>query len=57
MATTITTWTSLIKQFFSDLVELAERMINEVIQWFRKRQFRVAGDGFYTILAGINGQL
>ena len=34
------------------LIELAEQMINEVIQWFPKRLFRVVGDGFYATLAG-----
>jgi len=36
----------------ASLIELAERMINEVIQWFPKRLFRVVGDGFYATLAG-----
>ena len=34
------------------LIELAEQMINEVIQWFPDRRFRVVGDGFYATLAG-----
>ena len=38
------------KQF--SLIELAEQMINEVIQWFPKKRFRVVGDGFYASLAG-----
>ena len=36
----------------ASLIELAEQMINEVIQWFPKRLFRVVGDGFYATLAG-----
>jgi len=36
----------------ASLIELAEQMVNEVIQWFPKRQFRVVGDGFYATLAG-----
>ena len=36
----------------ASLIELAEQMINEVIQWFPKRRFRVVGDGFYASLAG-----
>lgn len=34
------------------LIELAEQMINEVVQWFPGRRFRVVGDGFYATLAG-----
>jgi hypothetical protein len=34
------------------LIELAEQMINEVVQWLPKRRFRVVGDGFYASLAG-----
>ena len=34
------------------LIELAEQMINEVVQWFPERRFRVVGDGFYATLAG-----
>ena len=34
------------------LIELAEQMINEVVQWFPQRLFRVVGDGFYATLAG-----
>ena len=34
------------------LTELAEQMINEAVQWFSKRQFRVVADGFYATLAG-----
>ena len=34
------------------LIELAEQMINEVVQWFPDRRFRVVGDGFYATLAG-----
>ncbi len=37
----------------ASLIELAQQMINEVIQWFPKRLFRVVGDGFYATLAGI----
>ena len=36
----------------ASLIELAEQMVNEVIQWFPKRLFRVVGDGFYAPLAG-----
>ena len=36
----------------ASLIDLAEQMINEVIQWFPKRRFRVVGDGFYAPLAG-----
>ena len=36
----------------ASLIELAEQMINEVIQWFPKRLFHVVGDGFYATLAG-----
>ncbi len=36
----------------ASLIELAQQMINEVIQWFPKRLFRVVGDGFYATLAG-----
>ena len=38
----------------ASLIELAEQMINEVVQWFPKRLFRVVGDGFYATLAGKN---
>jgi len=34
------------------LIDLAEQMINEVVQWFPKKRFRVVGDGFYATLAG-----
>ncbi len=34
------------------LIELAQQMINEVVQWYPKRLFRVVGDGFYATLAG-----
>ena len=34
------------------LIELAEQMVNEVVQWFPDRRFRVVGDGFYATLAG-----
>jgi hypothetical protein len=34
------------------LIELAEQMINQVVQWFPDRRFRVVGDGFYATLAG-----
>ena len=36
----------------ASLIELAEQMINEVIQWFPQRLFCVVGDGFYATLAG-----
>jgi len=36
----------------ASLIELAQQMINEVIQWLPKRLFRVIGDGFYATLAG-----
>ena len=36
------------------LLELAEQMINEVLQWFPDRTFQVVGDGFYASLAGSN---
>lgn len=36
----------------ASLIELAEQMINEVIQWLPQRRFRVVGDGFYATLAG-----
>jgi len=36
----------------ASLIELSEQMINEVIQWFPERLFRVVGDGFYATLAG-----
>ena len=36
----------------STLIELAEQMINQMIQWFPDRRFRVVGDGFYATLAG-----
>ena len=36
----------------ASLIDLAEHMINEVLQWFPKRRFRVVGDGFYASLAG-----
>jgi len=38
----------------ASLIELAQQMINEVIQWFPKRLFRVVGDGCYATLAGKN---
>ncbi len=34
------------------LIELAEQMINEAVQWLPKRRFRVVADGFYATLAG-----
>ena len=34
------------------LIELAQQMINEVIEWLPKRRFRVVADGFYASLAG-----
>ena len=34
------------------LIELAQQMINDVLQWFPERRFKVVGDGFYTSLAG-----
>jgi len=36
----------------ASLIDLAQQMINEVIQWFPKRRFRVVADGFYAPLAG-----
>jgi len=36
----------------ASLIELAEQMIREVIQWFPERRFRVVADGFYATLAG-----
>jgi hypothetical protein len=36
----------------ASLIELAEQLINEVIEWLPKRRFRVVGDGFYASLAG-----
>jgi hypothetical protein len=36
----------------ASLIDLAEQMIKEVIQWFPKRQFCAVGDGFYATLAG-----
>ena len=36
----------------ASLIELAQQMINEVIQWFPQRLFRVVGDGFFATLAG-----
>jgi hypothetical protein len=34
------------------LIELAEQMIKEVVQWFPNRRFHIVGDGFYATLAG-----
>ena len=34
------------------LIELAQQMIDEVIQWFPERRFQVVGDGFFAPLAG-----
>ncbi len=34
------------------LIELAQQMIHEVIQWFPERRFCVVGDGFYATLVG-----
>ena len=34
------------------LIELAQQMINDVVQWFPERRFKVVGDGFYASLAG-----
>ena len=34
------------------LIELAQQMINDVMQWFPERRFKVVGDGFYAPLAG-----
>ena len=34
------------------LIELAQQMINDVIQWFPERRFKGVGDGFYAPLAG-----
>ena len=36
----------------ASLIDLAQQMINEVIQWLPQRRFRVVGDGFYASLAG-----
>jgi hypothetical protein len=36
----------------ASLIDLAQQMINEVVQWFPQRLFRVVGDGFYASLAG-----
>jgi len=36
----------------ASLIELAQQMINEVLQWFPRRLFRAVGDGFYATLAG-----
>lgn len=36
----------------ASLIELAEQMIHEVIQWFPQRLFQVVGDGFFATLAG-----
>jgi hypothetical protein len=36
----------------STLIELAEQMIKQMVQWFPDRRFRVVGDGFYATLAG-----
>lgn len=38
----------------ANLIELAEQMIKEIIQWYPKRLFRVVADGFYATLAGKN---
>lgn len=34
------------------LIELAQQMVNDVMQWFPERRFKVVGDGFYAPLAG-----
>ena len=34
------------------LIELAEQMVKEVVEWYPKRLFRVVADGFYASLAG-----
>ena len=34
------------------LIELAEQMVKEVVEWHPKRLFRVVADGFYASLAG-----
>jgi len=34
------------------LIELAQQMIHEVIQWFPERRFYLVGDGFYATLVG-----
>jgi len=34
------------------LIELAQQMINDVLQWFPERRFKVVEDGFYASLAG-----
>ncbi len=36
----------------ASLIELAEQMIKEVMQWYPQRLFRVVGDGFFATLAG-----
>jgi len=36
----------------ASLIELAEQMVKEVVQWHPKRLFRVVADGFYASLAG-----
>ena len=36
----------------ASLIELAQQMLAEVLQWFPQRRFRVVGDGFYATLAG-----
>lgn len=34
------------------LIELAEQMIRQMVEWFPERRFRVVGDGFFATLAG-----
>jgi len=36
----------------ASLIELAEQMIKELVEWQPKRLFRVVADGFYATLAG-----
>jgi len=36
----------------ASLIELAEQMIKELVEWHPKRLFRVVADGFYATLAG-----
>lgn len=36
----------------ASLIELAEQMVKELVQWHPKRLFRVVADGFYASLAG-----
>jgi len=36
----------------SNLIDLAEEMLREVVQWLPQREFVACGDGFYTTLVG-----